>query len=172
MRGKEFDIDAPIEGAPDFTLAELIRSATARARGIDNYPDDPDYVFGNLQYLASMCLQPAREHFGRPLRISSGFRSAALNKAVGGSPASFHAHGCAADCEISGVPNIELFQFFHDQRLATELIAEELSRQDPNAGWVHVALMGGREGEMKEKLKFAGQDVRRASYAEIMAAFA
>ena len=52
------------------------------------------------------------------------------------------------------------------------MIAEELSRQDPNAGWVHVALMGGREGEMKEKLKFAGQDVRRASYAEIMAAFA
>lgn len=165
-----FNFDEAIPGAPNFTFREFFRSNTAESRGIDNYTDNPE-ILANIQRVASMCLQPARTAFGASMKVSSGYRSPALNQAVGGSPASFHSYGMAADNEIAGVPNLTLFQWYYRQGVATELIAEECSPSDPTAGWIHVAIAPGREGEMATKYKLPGTPVRRASFEEILSIF-
>lgn len=78
-----------------FTLAELTRSATAKRLHIPNIPDDEQ--INNLKILCEKLLQPLRDGCSRPLFISSGFRSPALNKAVNGSKTSDHLSGRAAD---------------------------------------------------------------------------
>lgn len=85
------------------SLAALIRSDTARARGIDNTPG-PD-VLDNLRRLARG-LDAVRLLLGHRLVISSGYRCAALNAAVGGTPGSQHTQGLAADftCAAFGPP--------------------------------------------------------------------
>lgn len=154
----------PIPQAQNFTLAELCRSDTAFKQGLSNTPTSEHQQ--NLIYLAQTVLQPIRDFFGEPLVISSGYRGPALNKAVGGSPTSFHCHGCAADIQFvkgSSHKLVEIFGYVHGYLPYTELIAEEL----PD-GWIHVAIAKGREDEKKVKYKRKGDIVRRASYAEIM----
>lgn len=160
-------LNKPILGAPNFTLAELLRSATAEARGIDNTPNEQQAE--NLRYLAREVLQPIRDHFGVPIRVSSGYRSPELNKAINGSPTSFHSHGMAADIEFADSNDgtlIDIFEFVYDTLSFTELIAEEL----PN-GWIHVAIAKGREKEKQTKYKRTGEPVRRATFKEIIALF-
>lgn len=159
------DLKDKIPNAESFTWNELVRSNTATARGIDNTPTKQEQ-WDSLQYLAENCLQPARNHFGVPLVINSGFRSPALNKAVGGSATSFHSIACAADCDFGNrtTPTLkELFEFFYKNVPFTELIAEDL----PN-GWIHIALQKGRENEKQTKYKLKGQSVKRGTYEEIM----
>ena len=72
----------------NLSLSEVIKSNTAERRGIDNSPNETHLK--NLKYLAEQVFQPIRDHFGVPIYISSGYRSPALNEAIGGSPRSFH----------------------------------------------------------------------------------
>ena len=90
----------------NFTLAELTKSQTATRKGIHNEPSTEHVE--NLIHLAKTILQPVREHFGKPVMISSGYRSPALCEAIGSSAKSQHAKGEAADFEIHGVDNKEL----------------------------------------------------------------
>ena len=83
--------------APNFTLEELTRSATARARGLDNTPTGE--TLERLKRL-SWGLQRVRNAMGRPLTINSGYRSPAVNKAVGGASRSSHMSGGAADISV------------------------------------------------------------------------
>lgn len=86
-----------------FTLARLVHSDTARTEGIDNTP--PPDVIENLRVLASG-LDEVQRLLGHPLRISSGYRSPALNEFVGGTAGSQHCLGLAADftCPKFGAP--------------------------------------------------------------------
>lgn len=79
---------------PHFSLAELTRSATAAARGIDNTPP-PDAV-SSLLYTAEM-LERIRATLGVPIVVTSGYRGPRLNAAVGGVTSSDHTTGQAAD---------------------------------------------------------------------------
>lgn len=83
-----------------FTLDELCASATAKAKGIINKPDVSQII--NLVYLGAYVLEPLRVALGEPIKISSGFRCQALNKAVGGVTNSQHCKGQAADLCIDG----------------------------------------------------------------------
>ena len=56
-------------------------------------------------------LQQIREHFGKPLNISSGYRCATHNKNVGGATNSRHARGQAADIYITGVTPAEIAKY-------------------------------------------------------------
>jgi len=76
-----------------FTLEELTKSSTAAAQGINNIPDT--FSQGNLQALASL-LDAIYTQIG-PFSVSSGYRSPALNVAVGGAEGSLHQRGMAAD---------------------------------------------------------------------------
>jgi hypothetical protein len=65
----------------NFTKEELVASATAKRLKIDNRPSKDEEI--SLYLLAYYILQPLRDRYGKPIRISSGFRCKALNKAVG-----------------------------------------------------------------------------------------
>lgn len=85
----------------NFSLEEFTRSETAYIQGIDNTPETEQII--NLCALVHHVLQPLRDHYGQPVKISSGYRCPALNKAVGGVTRSQHMRGQAADIKISGV---------------------------------------------------------------------
>lgn len=78
-----------------FTTAEMMRSDTANRMGINNRM--PKAILPNVLVLIEQVLDPLREAYGKPIRITSGYRSKELNKAVGGSRTSDHVNGMAAD---------------------------------------------------------------------------
>lgn len=81
--------------SPHFALSELVRSDTAVRRGIDNMP--PAAVLANMRKMLAPGLERVRALLGVPLQITSGYRSQALNAAVGGAKSSQHLQGLAAD---------------------------------------------------------------------------
>ena len=119
----------------NFTLNELTKSQTATRKGIHNEPSTEHIE--NLIHLAKTILQPVREHFGKPVMISSGYRSPELCEAIGSSAKSQHAKGEAADFEIPGVDNKELAAWITKNCDFDQLILEFYDGVDPNSGWVH-----------------------------------
>ena len=89
----------------NFSYFEMIKSSTADRMGVSNEPTTEHVI--NLVNLCNFILQPVREEFG-PIRISSGYRSPALNAKIGGSGKSQHCNGEAADFESSRVSNPNL----------------------------------------------------------------
>ncbi len=135
-----------------FRFAELVRSDTARELRIPNRP--PIRVLKNLRRLATG-LDRVRRLVGRPLEISSGYRSPTLNRAVGGSARSRHQLGLAADfvCARFGTP-LEICRAILRARLPFEqLIYEFGDRRD--RGWVHISF--GRRGR-RELLTIRTED--------------
>ena len=78
-----------------FTLEEFVRSRKAQARGIKNEP--PAEAVEGLKLLVQHILEPLRQAWGQPIFVTSGYRSPALNRAVGGARNSQHLLGQAAD---------------------------------------------------------------------------
>lgn len=120
----------------NFTLEELCASATAKARGIRNQPGQTDVV--NLCALVHHVLQPLREEMGQPIKIGSGYRSLALNKAVGGVSNSQHMRGEAADLCIDGdlQKGKRWFEWIMQHCQFDQLIWEHNSK---GSYWVHVS---------------------------------
>ena len=147
----------------NFSLAELTKSQTATRKGIDNTPSDTHIQ--NLIHLAESVLQPVREHFGKPVMISSGYRSPALCEAIGSSTKSQHARGEAADFEIHGVDNKELATWISKNTTFDQLILEFYDEGDPNSGWVHCSAV--TEGPRKQVLR-ASKVEGRTKYENIL----
>jgi len=127
-----------------FTLKEMIHSDKAIELGIDNSldPDDADdaKIIRCLVYVCETILEPAREHYGKPITPSSGYRCKALNTAVKGSPVSQHMKGEAVDFEIPGVANIDLaYWLARNIKDFDQIILERYERHKPSAGWVHMS---------------------------------
>lgn len=99
-----------IQLSENFFLDEFERSQTAARFGIDNSVRPGGPVFSNLKRLCQNYLQPLRNHIGKPITISSGYRSPELNKKIGGAKKSQHPHGLAADIHVDGMSNLELAQ--------------------------------------------------------------
>lgn len=131
----------------NFTLREYLKSQTAERRGIDNTPSQAH--LDNAFTLFQRVVQPVRDHFG-PTIVTSGYRSPALNAAIGGSPRSQHQMGQAVDIEVPGVPTAEVAQWIADNLTFDQLILEFYNPKDINSGWVHVSyvLVGGNRGEV------------------------
>jgi zinc D-Ala-D-Ala carboxypeptidase len=147
----------------NFTLKELTKSQTATRKGIDNEPGTAEIE--NLIHLAKTILQPVREHFGKPVMISSGYRSPALCEAIGSSSKSQHAKGEAADFEIHGVDNKELAAWIAANCDFDQLILEFYDGVDPNSGWVHCSC--SMEKSRKQTLK-AEKIEGRTNYSPII----
>lgn len=120
-----------------FELAEFTRSSTAKRAGISNMPTDAHLE--NIKLLCEKILEPIRVHFARPIILSSGYRSPALNRAVGGSSSSQHCSGEAADIDMDGtnVTNAQIFNYIKDNLEFDQLIWE--FGTDSNPDWVHVS---------------------------------
>ena len=123
-----------------FTLAELTPSGTAKRLGIKNDPTPAHLEC--LKGLSVNVLDKIREHFGKPIWVSSGYRSKALNEVTPGSSAtSQHCSGEAADLDQdgrgTGVTNKMVFDYIKDHLTFDQLIYEYGT--DANPDWVHVS---------------------------------
>jgi D-alanyl-D-alanine dipeptidase len=118
-------------------LAEVTRSNEAKRKGISNEPT-PEHL-KNFQLLAEKVFEPIREHFAVPIKISSGYRSAALNKAIGGAASSQHCSGEAIDIDMDGtsITNAQIFNYIKDNLNFDQLIWEFGTKANPD--WVHVS---------------------------------
>ena len=117
--------------SPNFSLGQLVYSETAEQEGIDNTP--PPEVVENLRRLAAG-LEDVRALLGASLQISSGYRCAALNEAVGGSSTSQHMQGLAVDfeCPEFGSP-LEVARAIQGSGLEFDQCILEYGR------WVHLS---------------------------------
>lgn len=122
---------------PHFKLSEFTKSSTASARKIDNTPSLD--VISNLQQLCIHVLEPLREYFNCPIIISSGYRSPALNKAVGGVANSQHMTGEACDIHLPDeATGKRWFVWLMDNVPFHQLIWEK-STPSSTHHWIHVA---------------------------------
>ena len=121
----------------NFTLAEMTKSETALRFSMGNHPGDTELE--NLKILCEKVLQPIRDHYGKGVKVNSGYRHPLVNSKVGGSSRSEHCKGMAADIEIPGVANADLAEWIRDNLNYTQLILEFYTPGIPDSGWVHVS---------------------------------
>jgi uncharacterized protein YcbK (DUF882 family) len=115
----------------NFTMSELLHSDTAKIYGINNIPYDPK-VFDNMLTLILEVLQPLRNYIGKPIIITSGYRSIALNAKVGGDSNSQHITGQAADFFIYGLTIDEIIAKVKASGIRYDQLIHE-------GGWVHIS---------------------------------
>jgi len=138
----------------NFTLAEMTKSETALRYDMDNTPGEKEIAA--LKLLCEKVLQPVRDHFGKGVKVNSGFRHPEVNSKVGGSKTSDHCRGQACDIEIPGVPNAELAEWIRDNLEFRQLILEFYTPGVPDSGWVHVSFVA--EDNKKEVLTATKKD--------------
>lgn len=119
----------------NFRLKVFTNSATALRLGIKNIPGVKEIE--NIERLCSTILQPVRERFGKPIKITSGFRCPRLNKAVGGSKSSQHLYGEAADIVCGN--NFELWNLIKSMIEEKTITVGQLINEK-NLNWIHVSL--------------------------------
>jgi hypothetical protein len=140
-------------------LAEVTRSDSAKRKGIDNTPT-PEHL-ENFKKLAENIFEPIRKHFGVPIHISSGYRSKALNTAIGGSLTSQHCSGEAIDIDMdgsaNGVNNKMVFEFIKANLNFDQLIWEFGTKDAPD--WVHVSFetSGKQRKQILRAIKSGGK---------------
>lgn len=116
----------------NFALSELTVSQNAARMGLSNEPGPVELA--NLKRLVETCLQPLRNKLGRPIIITSGYRSPKVNAAAGGSSTSAHMYGGAADIHVPGLSAHDLFKFIHGLQLPVDQVIEEYGK------WVHIGI--------------------------------
>ena len=127
------------------SLKELLFSETATRLGIDNTPTDQILI--NLQTLIYEVIEPIINKFG-DIKITSGYRSPELCKAIGSSTTSQHTLGQAVDCEVLGVPNKDLADWVVNHLEFDQCILEFWKPEETNSGWVHISYNKGNNRKM------------------------
>lgn len=136
--------------SPHVTVKEFTESPTATNRGINQTMDNTTY-----QKAVDLCVnvfEPIRAHLGRPIKINSGYRSPALNRAVGGAKTSQHVKGEAMDLNIK---DKETFYWIVDNIDFDQCILEHPDANG-NPSWIHISYRKGanRKQVLKcEKIK-------------------
>lgn len=144
-------------------MAELTASATARAKGLDNTPTAQHRA--NIEMSVAQVLDPLREAWavkcannpgwGSPvIRVSSGYRGFALNKAVGGSATSGHCVGFAFDL-VPGNGRLADFKRFCRDWLKGRPFDQMISEDEDAAGtprWVHIGYKNRQGGQRRQLL--------------------
>lgn len=131
------------------TLAEAIKSQTAIRKGIDNNPNNEQIEA--MKLVANMCFEPLREWHGKPIGISSFFRSTALNRAVKGSPRSQHCKGQAIDIDadiFGGITNRDIYNWLVAHVDYDQIIWEY--GDDNNPAWVHISYVGNGKNRRQQ----------------------
>lgn len=108
-----------------------------RVREFRCFDGKTDKILINLKLAA--LLQDLRDHFGRPIVITSGYRTAAHNKNVKGEPGSLHLYGDAADIYIAGVDLWEVARYAESLGVKGIGLYEPVNTPEKkSSGWVHV----------------------------------
>lgn len=116
--------------SPHFTLAEL---TVTQQRQFDNTPSE--VAVANLKRLAETILEPARALIGKPLIITSGYRSPEVNAAVGGVSSSQHMSGQAADFIVQGMTPRDVCMLLKD----SDIPYHQLIFENFGGGWTHIS---------------------------------
>ncbi len=140
----------------NFRLSELVRSPMAVRKRLENDPND--IIEKKLLALAIGLLEPIRDLFG-PIYVSSGYRSPAVNRAVGGATSSAHLYGHAADIEPleSGVHKRDIIEFLAQSSRPFDQVIYE-------GTWVHVALFNGGGLQRRQVLMMFPDSTGKANY--------
>lgn len=121
----------------NFTLEELCYTR----HPFPNKPNDTQVEA--LRNLAENILQPARDLFGEPIKVNSGYRSPQVNRAVKSTnPNSQHTKGEAADLDCRD--NRKLYEIIRDNLDFDQLINER------NYSWIHVSFTKRRKNRNQE----------------------
>lgn len=127
---------------PHFTFEELTHTDH---RTLDNEPTEHEKCIiggkevlvnavANLPRLADFLEQLKVLLGGKPIMINSGFRSEAVNNAVGSSNKSDHRRGCAADIRVPGMTPDEVTKAIIASGLPFQQVIREFDR------WTHVSI--------------------------------
>ena len=128
-----------------FKAAEMLKSETADKNKIQNTPSVK--VQQNIEELLGV-LDGLREHYGKPIKITSGYRCTELNRLVGGSPTSAHVIGYAADLQpVQG--SFAEFKAEVLRWLDTGVKFDQcIIEKSKSAQWVHFGLFN-RKGQQR-----------------------
>ena len=119
----------------NFSLAEIEHSNTAKRLGISNEMSEEHME--NMQRLITNLIQPMRDAIG-PIRVTSGYRSKALNSAIGGSNRSQHSKGQALDLQFwseGKMNNKVIYDWILNSGLDFDQIINEF-----DFAWIHISL--------------------------------
>ena len=145
----EVEINKQAKLSQHFSLGELTKTS---AKGVDNTPSHAAVL--NLKNLCENWLEPLRQRYNKPILINSGFRSEAVNKAIGGVKGSNHLTGCAVDIRVTGIEQaIRYACILLDISAKYERDYDELLiERSPKGGyWLHFAV---RPKENRRKVRF------------------
>jgi zinc D-Ala-D-Ala carboxypeptidase len=129
---------------------EATKSQAAVRHGIKNDPDNDQLL--NMMVVGEKVHTPIREHFKKPIPVSSFFRCEQLNRKIGGAATSQHMTGEAIDIDVdsvSGITNKQVFDFVKENLEFDQLI-NEFPDHNGNPSWVHVSFK--RKGNRKQVL--------------------
>jgi len=146
----------------NFSLIEITRSSTAKRIGIDNAPNKEH--LNNIQTLIREVVQPLRDAIG-PIRISSGYRSPALNRAIGGSNKSQHCKGQALDLQFwenGEMNNKKIYDWILSSGVDFDQMINEF-----DYSWIHISF---KEFKNRKQVLEAYKDEdgdTRYKYAEV-----
>lgn len=123
-----------------FTYKEVIASRTAERLCMDN--SLPDELLPGVMFVARNIGDPVRNHFGKPVIVTSWYRCPALNAIISNNPNSQHKKGVAIDFIVRGVRNLEVAEYIRDNLEFDQLILEY--------NWIHCSSLAN--GNRKQVL--------------------
>ena len=133
----------------NFTLAELTRSGASERLGLDNTPGPTETA--NLKRLAEIALEPMRKLLGVRIKINSGYRSEAVNKAAGSTAKrSAHLDGLAADTVPRGLDLKEAFNKIRASAIPYDQVILEPT-------WIHIGIAAEGVKPRKQALIASGK---------------
>lgn len=130
-----------------FTLEELTKSETAERLGYINNPLEEEK--NNLNELVTNVLDPLREAWGKPIRVTSGYRCPRLNEIVGGVKNSQHKFGQAADIQPLDYSLMEEFKEFVRDWCESKEFDQCIIESNSYVEWIHISY---RKGNNKKEI--------------------
>ncbi len=124
----------------NFTLEEL---TVTNHRSLDNTPNSSE--INNLKRLAEMLEEVKTLLDGKPIMINSGFRSKAVNDAVGSKDSSQHRVGCAADIRVPGLTPDQVVKAIIGSSIAFDQIIREFD------SWTHISVPNSPSGTPRKQ---------------------
>lgn len=122
-----------------FALKELCSSDVATKKRIDNFPSW--VVVEHLKELTEKILEPLRVAWGSGIKVNSGYRCDALNRAVGGVSTSAHKQGYAADLVPTNGKIDEFGKFVKEWLVKNRIKFDQcLWETQERTKWVHIGL--------------------------------
>jgi D-alanyl-D-alanine dipeptidase len=145
-------------------LREFVNSTTAARKGISNKPTEVHLA--NLSFLINNVIQPLRDKIG-PIRVTSGYRSPALNRAIGGSSRSQHSKGMAADIQFvrdNEMDNKVIFDTILEMELDFDQMINEFDYK-----WIHISY--NKKKNRKQVLEAYKDSNNKTKYREVQTNF-